>query len=299
MTKNIVDMSLPKKHDTEDKIFNHSSVEIGEFAEFITNFKDIEGPFHRRFLSDDYRDLNLDHVFLRKNGDLAHIEHHSKMSSEWMRRDFQYLTTLHRASGKFIHPFIFNTGEIPKSTIEFASPNSFYNPSFINTQELEGSVRLNNINYKIDNNQQINVFDVCDLIWMPKYRWDRELESVVVELVDIYNNIIVDQHLLEVLRRSLVLWAGKYVLNENNIEKVIRGLKMSAQEVIDLKRDIVSARIDGMLCRAEKKGMEAGMEAGRDEGKLEIAGNMLDNGFAIADIIKVTGLSKEKILNGK
>ena len=213
-----------------------------------------------------------------------------------MRRDFQYLTTLHRASGKFIHPFIF---KIPKSTIEFASPNSFYNPSFINTQEIEGSVRLNNIKYKIDNNQQINVFDVCDLIWMPKYRWDRELESVVVELVDIYNNIIVDQHLLEVLRRSLVLWAGKYVLDENNIEKVIRGLKMSAQEVIDLKRDIVSARIDGMLCRAEKKGMEAGMEAGRDEGKLEIARNMLDNGFAIEDIIKVTGLSKEKILNGK
>ena len=74
---------------------------------------------------------------------------------------------------------------------------------------------------------------------------------------------------------------------------------MSSRGVIDLKRDIVSARIDGMLCRAEKKGMEtgmkAGMEAGRYEGKLEIAGNMLDNGFAIADIIDVTGLSEKDI----
>ena len=298
MTKNIVDTSLPKKHDTEDKIFNHCCVEIEEFAEFLTKFKDIGGTFHKRFLSDDYRDLDLDNVFLRKNGDLVHIEHHSIMSGEWMRRDFQYLTTLHRASGRFIHPFIFNTGEIPKSTIEFASPNSFYNPSFINTQEIEGSVRLNNIKYKIDNNQKINAFDVSDLIWMPKYRWDREIESVVVELVDIYNNIIVDENLLEVLRKSLVLWAGKYVSEEGNIEKVIRGLKMSVQEVIDLKKDIVSARIDGMLCRAEKRGMEAGMEAGIDKGKLETARNMLERGFALEDICDVTGLCEEDILNG-
>ena len=76
---------------------------------------------------------------------------------------------------------------------------------------------------------------------------------------------------------------------------------MSSRGVIDLKRDIVSARIDGMLCRAEKKGMEtgkeAGLKAGRDEGKLEIARNMLDNGFAIEDIIDVTGLSEKDIFN--
>jgi hypothetical protein len=53
-------------------------------------------------------------------------------------RDFQYLVTLHRASGRFIHPFIFNTGEIPKITIVFASPTSFYNPTIVNTQETEG-----------------------------------------------------------------------------------------------------------------------------------------------------------------
>ena len=70
---------------------------------------------------------------------------------------------------------------------------------------------------------------------------------------------------------------------------------MSSRGGIDLKKDIVSARIDGMLCRAEKKGMEAGMEAGRDAGKLETARNMLDKGFEIEDIIDVTGLSEKDI----
>ena len=107
---------------------------------------------------------------------------------------------------------------------------------------------------------------------------------------DIYNNVIVDENLLEVLRKSLVLWAGKYVSDEVNIEKVMEGLIMSARGAIDLKRDIVSARIDGMLCRAEEKGMEAG--------KLETARNILDKCFSIEDIIDVTGLSKEEILNG-
>ena len=65
---------------------------------------------------------------------------------------------------------------------------------------------------------------------------------------------------------------------------------MSSRGVIDLKKDIVSARIDGMLCRAEKKGM--------DKGKLETARNMLERGFALEDICDVTGLCEEDILNG-
>ena len=66
---------------------------------------------------------------------------------------------------------------------------------------------------------------------------------------------------------------------------------MSSRGVIDLKKDIVSARIDGMLCRAEKRGMEAGRKAG----KFEVAGNMLERGFALEDICDVTGLSEEDI----
>ena len=80
--------------------------------------------------------------------------------------------------------------------------------------------------------------------------------------------------------------------------KVMGVLNMSSRGVIDLKKDIVSARIDGMLCRAEKMGMEAGMEAGIDKGKLETARNMLERGFALEDICDITGLCEEDILNG-
>lgn len=297
MVKNIVDNSLPKMYDTEDKIFNFCDVEIEEFTQFITNIKDIEGPFHRRYLSDDFKDLILDHVWLMKNGDLVHVEHHTRVSGKSKRRNFQYVATLHNASNRLIHPFLFNTGPIPKTELEFASPTSFYNPTYVNTQEIEESVRFNNIRYKIDNDEEINVFDVLDLIWIPKYRSNRKTEDIVIDLVDVYSKIIVDEHLLEVLRKSLVLWCGKFVLDENNVKKVTRGLNMSAQEIIDLRRDIVNARIDGMLCRAEEAGMEVGRQEGMEAGKLETARNMLKKGFSIDDIVEITGLAREDVLN--
>lgn len=234
-----------------------------------------------------------------KNGDLVHIEHHTEITSNSKRRNFQYVTLLHAVSKRIIHPFIFNTGPIPKSPLEFATPTSFYNPTYVNTQEIEESVRFNNIRHKININDEINVFDVLDCIWMPKYRTNREIESIVVELVNIYNKIIVNEELHEVLRKSLILWSGKYVVDENNIEKVIRGLKMSKQEAVDLKRDIIAARIDGMLCRAEEAGKEAGIEAGIEAEKLKTAKNMLKKGFPIEDIVEITELSKNDILNAK
>ena len=76
---------------------------------------------------------------------------------------------------------------------------------------------------------------------------------------------------------------------------------MSSHEVIDLKSDIVSARIDGMMCRAEEAGRQEGMEAGRQEGiaeeKLETARKMLDMDFPIEKIVEITGLSESDILN--
>ena len=170
---------------------------------------------------------------------------------------------------------------IPKKTIKFATPTSFYNPVWVNTQEIEESVTLNNIKYKIHTNDEINVFDVLDLVWVPKYRSDREIEDIIVELVDIYNQIIVDKELGDFLRTSLVLWAGKFISKEENRKKVIEGLDMSTKEVVNLERDIVNARIDGMICRAEesgiRKGRQEGMQAGRQEGMNSLIFKLLDS----------------------
>ena len=45
----------------------------------------------------------------------------------------------------------------------------------------------------------------------------------------------------------------------------------------------------------EKKGIEKGIE----KGKIEAARNMIEEGFSIGQIVRITGLSEEIILNLK
>ncbi len=49
----------------------------------------------------------------------------------------------------------------------------------------------------------------------------------------------------------------------------------------------------------ENKGRQEGMEAGIEEGKLQVARSLLKEGFDIEMVVRITGLSKEDILNAK
>ena len=46
-----------------------------------------------------------------------------------------------------------------------------------------------------------------------------------------------------------------------------------------------------------EKGRQEGIREGIRVGKLEVAGNLLDEGFVIGDVVRITGLSEEDILN--
>ena len=48
-----------------------------------------------------------------------------------------------------------------------------------------------------------------------------------------------------------------------------------------------------------REGREEGREEGIREGKLEIALNLLNNGYSIDEAVKLTGLSEKDILNAK
>ena len=69
---------------------------------------------------------------------------------------------------------------------------------------------------------------------------------------------------------------------------------MSAQEVVDLRRDIVNARIDGMICRAE----EAGIKKGREEVINSFISKLLDT-MSPEEIASKTDIPVEDILEIK
>ena len=49
----------------------------------------------------------------------------------------------------------------------------------------------------------------------------------------------------------------------------------------------------------KQEGLQEGLQEGMQKGQLQIAKSLVDSGFPIDDIVAITGLSKEDILNFK
>lgn len=69
---------------------------------------------------------------------------------------------------------------------------------------------------------------------------------------------------------------------------------MSRDDVVDLSKDIVEARIEGMLYRAE----EVGFRKGKREARKEIVINLLES-MSPEEIASKTNISLDKILEIK
>ena len=224
-------IKLPNKHNTEDSIFNQCVRGIPEFPQYITSYEDIKNKAHTKILSEAYKNLNMDLVFERKNGALINIEHHSSLTKEKLARDQEYITTLYSATLKYVEQFIMYTGNLPVNKALYLNYKDTYSPNFFITKHIDGKIRLNNLKYKIENNEEITSYDVIDLIWIPTFRIDINKEDLIV------------------------------------VKKVAEKLKMSITDMKPFEEQIRDAIIDGEITRAEEIGIEKGKEIGIEEGK--------------------------------
>ena len=80
-------------------------------------------------------------------------------------------------------------------------------------------------------------------------------------------------------------------MEELNMNEVFLGMYDQEEEN---KKMMNSMKLEGIEEGIEK-GIEQGLEAGKEEEKIEIAKNLIELNISIDDIIKATGLSKEKI----
>ena len=263
----VIDNELVDKFDAEDTIFNNCINDFDEFPAYITGHDDIVGNFPVKHMNPAFRNLNMDSIRQRKNGNLVNIEHHSVLNSDLMRRDYNYITTIFQASKQIVEPFIFNTGPIPLKKVEYVNDTMFYNPAFVNTCEMRGTVMLNNLRYKVKHKEELTQSDGLDLIWLVKTNIDIDREELLRELtVDIWAKAVAPRWMLDAIRKNLILWAKKYLKSKDIIEEFKRVIKMSKIEIKPFEEQIRIAGIAGELERAEETGLEKGLEKGLEDG---------------------------------
>lgn len=215
MKKNIKEKYFPIRHDAEDEIFIICMSEIEEFPAYITQLDDIVGKYDSRYISKSYKNLNLDSVRQRKNKNLINIEHHSSISPDLMRRDYEYCITVHAASKKYVEPFILYTGKLPIKEIEYANDLMFFNPTWIKTRKIDGQKTLNNLKYKIEKQEKFNVYDIIDLIWLPRYRLNLTINETILTCVKLFNEMITDEW-LEYIAKNVLNYGLEDILKMKN-----------------------------------------------------------------------------------
>lgn len=282
---------VPIRFDVEDEIFIICMTETDEFPQYITNFNDIVGRYDNRLISLDYKNLSLDSVRQRLNGDLINIEHHSFINSKLMRRDYQYSVILHSNTGKYVHPFIFYTGDLPIRKVDYLNDLMFFNPNWFITKEVEGNIRFNNILYKENENIQLNVYDCFDLIWLPKFNTNMEFEECILKCISLLKDLIMDDKLRYIVEKSYLLWLGKYVKDINKLKIAMEGFTMSALK----RRPFEEVLRDAIMANQFEQGIGIGEKRGINLTEKKLIPALLES-KAPEEISKECDIPLERVL---
>ena len=134
---------FPKTKDVEDMLFILSMSKVPAFPQYITGYDDFTGPFNSRYISSDFKNLNMDSLRCRSNDTLVNIEHHSSINENLMRRNYKYSTTIFEATGKKVYLYIYYTGERPiGKEVVYMNETNFFDPGWYCTYKIDGEKYL-------------------------------------------------------------------------------------------------------------------------------------------------------------
>ena len=260
---------IPFRYDIEDEIFVICMSEIEEFPNYITKISDNFNKYDNRVISSSFENLNLDSVRERSNGNLINIEHHSSINDYLMRRDYSYCVSLHKASKKKVDPFIFYTGKLPVNKVHSLNDLMFFSPMWFITQEVNGNILLNNLKHKTFNQDEWDVYDILDFIWLPTFYNDLSIEGLLLELLELFGKIIADDSLLDIAKRCLELWLGRKIRDSKNKEFIMEVLNMSKLVQRPFEEVLEEVIIANCLEQFEEVTLERGKKEAREEARKE------------------------------
>ena len=111
----------------------------------------------------------------------------------------------------------------------FASNDIFVKTGWIETRKIDASIRLNNIFFKIDNNQELNAYDICDACLLPVYNHGKSNDELIDILVYITKNCKTEEFLFEILITCVFGWINYLLVDRKKINQIIGDLKMMGE----------------------------------------------------------------------
>ncbi|MDO5815219.1 MAG: hypothetical protein Q4Q18_06240 [Methanobrevibacter sp.] len=209
-----------------------------------------------------------------------------------IKRFFQYVSSLRIFKNNHFELYILCTQKVPYTKKDFViNDECTYVMHMISLKDYRAKDIFKNIEDKLKNKEEITDEDIASLqvIVYTDYE-ESELEILIkarrlIEEIAICSKMDLNEkraitYLLDVL--------GTNMLDDGEHEKYV--------EVNEMLLNPVERYMEN---KGRQAGLQAGMEEGIKEGKLEVARSLLKEGFDIEMVVRITGLSKEDILNAK
>ena len=206
-------------------------------------------------------------------------------TEEDILRFFQYVSSLRVFKKKKVELYIICTKKTPYTKKEFKISNDCtYTMQMVSLKEFKAEEIFNNIENKLKNNVQVSDEDIASLQLIiytdftePQVKILKKARKLIdriaeTQIIDINEKIAI-QYLFDLLSSNM--------LNNEELEEYMEENKM----ILNPRERYFN-----------QQGIEKGMEKGMENGRLEVAKNLLKTGMSLEEVIKITELPKNKIL---
>lgn len=249
--------------------------------------KKIKDIYSTELITSKYTSQLMDFVYKMMDGSFVHYEYFSSnLTIDDVIRTGINDMNLYKKTKKLVNTIIISTGDPNKSVtnIKFSDENIYLPKKIKFLKNYEGDERLKNVEIKIKDNNELIPFDILDLIMIPFFKMSKEPEEVLKEICKLVNEItnLSDEH-------SDILFWGLWLTSEIFIEDEDEREKVRTMTLIN------GSSINEILHKKEYELTYKVKEEGREERNIEIAGNMLNKGYALNEISEITGLNINSI----
>ena len=219
-------------------------------------------------------------------------------TDEDIKRFFQYVSSIRIFKDCNVELFILCVEKPSHTKKEFVlKDDCVYTMHVISLKVFKAKDIFKKLEDKLKNNEEITDEDIASLQLIVYTDFEESKLEILNKARKLFEDIS-DSLQLNINEKTAIIYLfdvlSANMLDSSQYDEYVEENKMLLNPV---ERYMKEKGIEEGMEKGMEKGIEEGMEKGVVKGKLEDARRMLDKGFSLDDVVDVTGLSREVILD--
>ena len=205
---------------------------------------------------------------------------------------FRYVSSLRIFKDAYIELYILCIEKTEYSKIDFViNDDCVYTMHMVSLKNFKAEDIFKSIEDKLKNNEKIDDEDIASLQLIIYTEYEESKLEILNRARSLLEEIS-EKQVFDINEKMAIIYLFD-VLSANMLDK------REYEKYVEENTMLINPRERYFKNKGIEEGIEKGIEKGIEEGKEEIALNLLEEGFPIEKVVKITGLSEKDILKAK